>query len=30
MLALAGLAAGPLYIGLKTFMRASYRFAEEV
>jgi lipopolysaccharide transport system permease protein len=30
MLALAGLAAGLLYIGLKTFMRASYRFAEEV
>jgi lipopolysaccharide transport system permease protein len=30
MLALAGLAAGLLYIGLKTFMHASYRFAEEV
>jgi lipopolysaccharide transport system permease protein len=30
MLALAGLAAGLLYVGLRTFLRASYRFAEEV
>jgi lipopolysaccharide transport system permease protein len=30
LLALAGLAAGLLYIGLRTFRRASYRFAEEV
>jgi lipopolysaccharide transport system permease protein len=30
MLALAGLAAGLLYVGLRTFMRVSYRYAEEV
>jgi lipopolysaccharide transport system permease protein len=30
MLGLAGLAAGLLYIGLRIFMRASYRFAEQV
>jgi lipopolysaccharide transport system permease protein len=30
MLALAGLAASLLYVGLRTFMRTSYRVAEEV
>jgi homopolymeric O-antigen transport system permease protein len=30
MLALSGLAVGLLYVGLRTFMRASYRYAEEV
>jgi len=30
MLAISGLAAGLLYVGLRTFMRASYRYAEEV
>jgi hypothetical protein len=30
MLAISGLAAGILYVGLRTFMRASYRYAEEV
>jgi lipopolysaccharide transport system permease protein len=30
MLTVSGLAAGLLYVGLRTFMRASYRYAEEV